>query len=887
MIPDPLRRLASALRNVFARPALERDMQAEMRDHIDRAAERLMQRGIPPEQARLQARREFGNVASLQEEARDARGSRWAEALAGDVRFAFRYFARRRATVSIIVAVLAVATGANTMLFSMFQAQFIRPAPAVKSDARMARLWAQERASKTASWKQGGFTWPELQALASRGDLFADVAAFTTQDVIIGGRDGTEARALRAQFVTPNYFTVLGVPLAGGAPTIDRTAVLSHAMATTLFGNADGVVGRSILINEIPVRIVGIAPPLFQGAARGTDASIWIPLGSRTEIAGVSSRWLVDSPTLESVARLAPGASRIDATALARRTVITTLPDSAARIGMSRTADVLAMNAVPPGPDRLNSIMMFVVLGVVGLLILLVGLMSLSALMVAAAIVRRQEIAVRLAMGASRRRILRQLVTESTVLAVVGGAVGLALAWVVLGWFTKAGIGGIDVMPDAGTFVFSLGISIVTGIVFGLSPALHATRGTVGTAIRDSGAGATSQSRVQRTFVTAQIALSQPLLVMLATLLWMIVGGVKTAGPELARRIVAVDAHPVPRDGKDGRPVVSLDSLASRIARHPEVMGVVPEVAPIEKGFVIAPQSGAKTIASLQGIAPGWLSVAELPVVLGRDVSLVDTAGTAEVPVVIGSDLARAMWGTVNPIGRTLGAPQLQGIGDSAMVATVVGVYDASRGIPKLTGSGGGMNPKGEFRIYTARGKRWRSDLLLVRTRGMGTPLVGELRQLIRAEAPSLPIESIQTVAQLQADQGRMSLQEVSLAVAGAVVALLLTSLGLYGVVALAVQHRTREIGIRIAMGANPAAVTRMFLGSGVRLAVVALLIGLPVTVGGLRFGQAQGVVNQAPNFWLVGLAVSVVLLTVAGAATWRPARRASRVHPAIALRAE
>ncbi len=292
-------------------------------------------------------------------------------------------------------------------------------------------------------------------------------------------------------------------------------------------------------------------------------------------------------------------------------------------------------------------------------------------------------------------------------------------------------------------------------------------------------------------------------------------------------------------------------------------------------------------MVNLQGVAPGWLSIAELPILLGRDVSLVDTAGTAAVPVVIGNDFARAMWGNANPIGRTLGAPQLHGMNDAAMVLTIVGVYDASRGIPKLTGSGGGLNPKGEFRVYTARGKRWRSDLLLVRTRGAGAPLVNDLRQFIRAEAPTLPIESIRTLAEFEAQQDQMSVQEASLTGVAALVALLLTSLGLYGVVALAVQQRTREIGIRIAIGANPAAVTRMFLRSGVRIAVIALLIGLPVTVAGLQFGQMQGVVNQGPNFLLVGLGVSVVLLAVAGAATWRPARRAARVHPAIALRGE
>lgn len=292
-------------------------------------------------------------------------------------------------------------------------------------------------------------------------------------------------------------------------------------------------------------------------------------------------------------------------------------------------------------------------------------------------------------------------------------------------------------------------------------------------------------------------------------------------------------------------------------------------------------------VVNLQGVKPGWFAMAQLPIVLGRDVALADTTGTADVPVVIGNDLARAMWGDANPIGRTLAPPQLHSMGDAKMVMTVVGVYDATKGVPELTGSGGGTNPEPEFKIYTARGSHWRSDFVMVQTRGPAQPFLNELRTLIRDRAPSLPIEWMQTLEQMDADKRQESIQGAGLAAAGGAIALLLASLGLYGVVSLAVQQRTREIGIRIAVGAHPAGVRRMFLRSGVRLAGIALLIGLPITVAGFRLGQAQGVVNADANFWLVGVGISVVLLAVACGATWAPARRASRVDPAIALRRE
>lgn len=900
---DSLSRFKPLLRSLFGRGTLENEMQAEMRDHMERATQRLIDRGMSPHDARLEARREFGNVAALQEDARDARGPRWLEALAGDTRFALRYFARRRATATIIVAVLALGTGANTLMFSMFQAQFLRPAPAVEHDGRVARIWTQERANRTAAWNRRGFTYPELRALADRRDVFEDVAAFASQDVIVGGRDGSEARAVRAQFVTPNYFALMGVPLAAGAgfprqssdATDLRSAVLSHALATKLFSDPAAAVGRAILVNEVPLTVVGVAPPKFQGAARKMAASVWIPLGGRAEIAGVPPQWASQSSILQSFARLAVNASREEATELARRTVIGNLPDSAGRVGMSRTADVLSMLAIPPGPDRMETIVQSVMFGTIGALILLVGWMNVSSLMVAAAIARRQEIAVRLSLGASRLRILRQLVTESTLLAAGGGAVGLGLAWAALTVFANIGVGGIEIMPDGATFVFAIAISVVTGILFGLSPALHATRGTVGTAIRDSGAGSTSQSRLQRTFVTAQIALSQPLLVLLGSLLWMLSVGYDTKAPDVSSRIIVVNTYAVPRNGRDGSTVENLDSLYARIARHPEVVAVAPEAMMFEKGLVRTTpgtpgtdETGQRTV-TLQGIVPGWLRMADLPLLLGRDVSLVDTAGTAAIPVVIGNNLARAMWGDANPIGRTLGAPRLHDMDDPNMVLSVVGVYDASRGVPTISAGGtGATDPDGPFRVFTARGKHWRSDMILVRTRGVADPFINDLRQLIRTAAPSLPIEFVRTLSQIEADANAEFVQGAVLAAAGGAIALLLTSLGLYGVVSLAVQQRTREIGVRIAIGANPAAVKRLFVRSGVRIAVIALLIGLPVTLAGLRVGQAQGVVpEEGPNFWLVGLGVSIALLAVASAATWGPARRASLVDPAIALRAE
>ncbi len=888
------------LRAIVARASLEKDMQSEMREHLDRATDRFVARGMPLADARLAAKREFGNLQVLQEEARDARGARWVDALQGDLRFALRYFARHKAGVAIIVAVLALGTGANALIFSTFQAQFLRPAPALSDDDSRARIWALERATQTARWEPRLFAQPELVALAEHREIFSDVAAWTSDEVVFDGGDSTGARGVAAQFVTPNFFRALGVGLAAGqgfardgAPGPDMAAVMSYAIAKQLYGSVAEAVGKRIVVNEMPLRVVGVAPPRFQGAVKNMGKpALWIPVSARADIARISPRWLTDESVLSLFARLSPGASRDKANALAQLVVTSALPDSATRVGMARTAHVLAMNAPAPGASNDEMVAFGIMMGI-GALVLLVAWMNVSSLMVASAVGRRHEIAVRLSLGASRARLLRQLVTESTLLALVGGAAGLTLAWWALTWVARTAIDGVDMVPDFGTFAFVLVVALGTGILFGLSPALHATRDGVANALRDSGTASTTRSRLQRTFVGAQIMLSQPLLVLLGVLLALVVADYQPLAPEMSRHVITVTLHPLATGAPSQRPE-AVGALVPRIAERPEVSSAVPQ----SEGFAVRGVSvrdrqvadTAPTIMHVEGAAPGWLALVDVPVILGRDVSLADTA-TTNLPIVIGSDLARALWGNASPIGRTMPSPPLAGLEQDSITMTVVGVYDASRRLPII--SWGGQSARGSMsaslsRVFTAHGKHWRNDQILVRTRGPAEPFLPELQRFIRAEAPSLPVSSMLTLAQVDAQAYRDTLRGAMLAGAGGALALLLASLGLYGVVSLAVQQRTREIGIRIAVGAQPERVARMFLASGVRVSVIALLLGLPLSVVGLKLAIAQGIfIAPGVNTYAIGAGIAVLLLAVASAATWVPARRAARVDPATTLRVE
>ena len=912
-----VRRAFLRLRAVFGRQRLNDDMQAEMREHLDRATERLIARGMSPREARLEARREFGNLTVIQDDAGEARGARWVDTVAGDLRFAVRYFARHKATVAIIVIVLALGTGTNTMIFSVFQSQFLRPAPGVPEDDSHARIWGQQRDTRLAAWHDRGFTHPELEALAQHRDVFLDVAGWTSDEVSLAGdpiasrprsdvsdvdprfvEDNGAPRVVQAHYVTPNFFATLGVrPVAGqGLSRVaddepDRTAVMSDAVARRLYGSAADAVGRTVHVNEVPLQVVGVAPPRFQGAAKNMgNVALWIPMSARAEIASISPRWITDEASLSLFVRLAPGASHEEASALATQVSAGMLPDSAARVGMSRSARVQTMNAPSPSASR-RLLVLFAAAAGIGLLILLVGWMNVSSLMVAAAVARRHEIAVRLSMGASRVRILRQLVTESTILALGGGLLGLLFAWWVLVYARSS---GSDTAPDAGTFVFTLLFAVATGILFGLSPALHATRGQLANALRDSKSGGSGRTRLQRLFVGAQIMLSQPLLVLLGVMISLVIYVYEPHAATMSDQVIKVEFHPLQRTGGPGQRREAVDSLVPRIAQRAEVRGALNEALPFEARIVKSAAGDASaaradsvlTLVQLVGAQPGWFELVDIPILLGRDVSWKDTA-SAERPVVIGSDLARLLWGDASPIGQPLASPARRGTQQDSIALTVVGVYDASH---RLTDAAfEGENGPSTPHLITAHGKRWRADEVLVRTRGPAEPFLTELQRFVREQAPSLAVTGMRTLAQIDAEEYANSLRISATFAAGGAVALLLAALGVYGVVSLAVQQRTREIGIRIAVGGRPSAVARMFLASGVRVGAIGLMFGLPLSMAALKFAKSQGVIEDAPgvNVGVIGGVIALLLLGVAVAATWVPARRAAQVDPAATLRVD
>ena len=887
---NAIRWLIFRLRAIVRHRALERDMQEEMREHLARATERFVARGMSPAHARAAARREFGHLTVIQEQARDSRGARWVDALVADVRFALRYFARKPLTAATIVTVLALGIGANSAIFTVMDAVFRRPAPAVPDDKSHARIYGLEQTTRGSRWQLRNFSYPELTQLAERLETFAEVAGWTTQDIVLDLADSSITREVSAEFVTPNFFTTLGVRLVAGpglAPhlplptTPDPAAVISFSMAEELFESAAHAVGRQIFANDIALRVVGVASPRFQGAIPNSRRpSIWIPLSMRAEVGRSSPLWLTDSAHLSVFARLAPNVKTQDASAIARNVVSRMLPDTLARAGAVRSAEVTGLRAPPPtrGIER-EEVAIAIAAGIIGLLILAVACTNVSALVVAAAVGRRHEIAVRLAQGASRGRLVRQLLTESSLLAITGGALGLVLYW----WLIRfvASSANLDIMPDITSLTFTMLFALGTGLVFGLAPAMHATRTGPAVALRDSGGGTASRSRLQRVFVIAQIACSQPLLVMLALVLSVTIRTRAPLPPDVAEHVITAWFWPAAvGDTVQRRQLV--DSLRRRVATLPGVASVVPEVSPIDFCAVRLASTGATDAGDpvpvlLTGAYPGYFDLLGARILLGRDVSLADTAG-GDQSVVVGSDAARRIWGDSNPIGQRLASVERRDGETDSLHFVVVGVVDATH--PAIVSQ--------NMKLYTAHGKQWSAVAFLLRSHGPAQPFLSELHTFFRGHARSLTVNGLQTLAMTHAEELREARLMAAATLGAAVLALLLASLGLYGVVSLAVGQRMREIGIRIAVGALPRRVATMFFSSGVRLSAIALLIGLPVSLVAVRLGLSEGVlIAPKANVWLIGAGTAGVMMLLASVASWWPARRAVRVDPVVTLRVD
>ncbi|HUF51391.1 MAG TPA: ABC transporter permease, partial [Longimicrobiales bacterium] len=531
-----------SFRALFMRRRLEREMREEMSAHIASATARNIARGMLPAAAAKAAQREFGNIDYLQEQARDARGARWIDALRGDVRFAFRHFARTPLATFTMIVVLAGGIGANTVLFTVFHSILTLPGPGIPRDESIVRVRGTEVSLQYGHLDARGMAYTEVAEYAQLTQYFDGIAASISNDGLLTTAD-RQRPALPAAIVyaSDNYFALLGVRLRHGRvwsntpltadPTTVLTGVISHTVWEAVFDTAAAVIGRTLRINDMTVTVVGVAPRSFRGTGTTNNSHhVWLPFAAYplVEKSDLHVFASPDSAYFTVVARLRDGVTRAQTLptvkAIAQRADAQRAPfvriDGETVAAMPRIAstDVVPLRVLNHSPDDEQHMKLALAgLGSVTLLILLVTCTNVSSLLVGLAVARRREIAVRLSLGAGRARVIRQLITESTLLAIAAALLAAFVTWVILRILVLPV--PTDMISDYVVFDwraigFTVAVAFVTVMIFGLSPALHATRVALADVLKDAGA-AVSGARAwpQRILVVAQITLTQPLLV--------------------------------------------------------------------------------------------------------------------------------------------------------------------------------------------------------------------------------------------------------------------------------------------------------------------------------------------------------------------------------------
>lgn len=808
-----------------------------------------------------------------------------------DLRYGVRLITKAPAFTLVAVLALALGICANTTIFSFINGLLLRPLSGVKEPERLVAVYT----SDFSSGLYGGSSYPDYVDFRNQADTLEGLAAYEQTVMNMSGDDGAER--LRGVYVTGNFFDVLGVKASVGralqnaddASAETQPVVISHGLWQRRFKGDASVVGKALKLNSQIYSIVGVMEQSFRGLRLGLPPDFWLPIGANASYTS-SAR---GDRGIELTGRLKPGVSVAQAqaqlTAISSR-LAQAYPESnmgtLERPNEPRPITVVREARLEPSAQGGVRFVSMLLLAAVGLVLLIVCA-NVANLMIARASVRRREIAIRLALGARRRRLVRQLLTESFLLAALGGSVGLlATQWTARalpGFFPAEDAGGLDLSIDWRVLGFTLGVTLLTGVVFGLAPALQATRPNLVTSLKDD--SSTHGQRLRRlglrnVLVVSQLALSLVLLIG-AVLFVRSLRQAITFDPGFASQnllIASIETRGTTLNRQQGR--AFYDQALQRVGTLPGVQSVtLTRVIPISgggqrRGVVLdgyQPQPNEDTELNTNVVGPDFFSTMGIPIVQGRDFNSQDREGSPGV-VVVNEELARRYFAGQNPIGKRLrfsDNPQLEIVGVARNAK-----YRNLREQPLPF-------------IYIPLGQEYHSGMtLMVRTHGDPASIVAALRSEMRALNKDVPVFAVQTMTdriggQLAADRMIAGLLTI---LGGA--ALLLAAMGVYGVIGYSVAQRSREIGIRMALGAERTDILKLIVGQGLTLVaigtVVGLLLSLALTraVATLLFGISA---TDPLTFAVVALAMMAVGLL----ACYLPARRATKVDPLVALRYE
>ena len=867
------------LRSLFRRSQVEQELDEELRYHIDRQIEEHIAKGMKPEEARYAALRALGGIEQRKEECRDMRRVNYFDDLLRDLRYAGRNLRRNRGFATLTILIMALGIGANTAVFSVINAVLLRPL-SYRDPGRIVTLSnASKNPEATALSRQVSI--PNFEDWQAQSSSLEAMAYYGSREraVILG----STPEYARVTDVSPDFFRVFAVePLAGRSFTPEETkrgssgaAMISYTYWQSHFGGATSALGQTVHASE-PLSIVGVLPPGFRFP---DNTDIWV-----SEVGPAGHR---GGQNFLSVGRLKTGApleqAQAEMTAIAWR-----LEQQFPETNRGQSVAVTRLRDDMVGGVRLT---LYLLLGSVTV-VLLIACANTTTLLLAKASTRGREIALRAALGASRKRIARQLITESLLLALVAGLAGLALAY--WGSKTLVALAPADVprLAEAGidrwVLGFTLGISVITSLLFGSIPAFYASKVDLSDALKQGGNRIATGGRmasIRGFLVMVEIALAVTLVCASGLLIKSFVALNNVALGFQPQRVLVMRATvPAPPSEDIARTRQFFSDMLARLAKTPGVVAAGATMAP--PGYVDS--SGAYLLdqlpaqpdwmrapsAVLSVVAPGTFASLGIPLKSGRDFSESDTLDRPFVAVV-NEALVRKSFPNRNPLGRTIFCPfdSFQGM----MIIGVVG--DVRQRGPELEPMPECYIPYGQHDFNGA------TLSLVVRSTGDPNALAQTVRHMAHENNPNVPMKFTTMEAILSENVAAPRFRTVLFSVfAGLAVCLAIA--GIYGVMAFTIDRRSSEIGLRIALGASRGSVVRLVLRQGLALAGIGLVLGLAASIACTRLLRTM-LFQVQPNDPTVYLAVALLVGLVALAAGYLPASRAAKIDPVIALRQE
>jgi predicted permease len=898
----------------------ESELQEELRFHIEEEAEQLRERGLADDAAQRAALREIGNVALIQEDARAAWTWTWLEQLLQDLRYGLRAMRKSPAFTSLAVLSLALGIGANTAIYSFMDSILLRPLPVSDPDSLAMLTW-RTREPEVHGWDHhdstykdpetgfhgGEFSYPAFELFQGKSSIFASVFGYQgtgTVNLMIHG----QAELASGEFVSGEYFRGLGISPAAGRlvePNDDRAdappvAAVSSAFSQRHFGEPGHAVGHVIMLNNNPFTVIGVTPPEFFGTDPAAPADFYIPLHSTLLLMadvpyGPPARWYLDPDEewVEVMGRLRPGVSRVQAQAALAgpfRQWETTSTHARNRSDLPALVVAEGRNGMN-GLRREYSKPLYVLMILVGL-ILAIACANIANLLLARTAARRREIAVRLSIGAGRGRVIRQLLTESILLAALGGAAGIETAILGIRFLTLLLANGREnftLRADLNWHVLGVAaaLSLLTGILFGLAPALQSTRVDLIGALKASSADERrarllGRISLRHVLVVAQIAFG--FLIMVAAGLFARtlanLGSVELGFNPDHLLTFELDARSAGLRDPEIGPFCA--TLLNRLSAIPGVQSAGASDFSLVGGgnwYTSVLVSGApRKSYRIRKVGPGFFRTMQIPILLGREVDERDKAGAPAIAIV-NEAFAKANFGNQNPLGRHLVFPS--GACPRCQVE-IAGVCGNAR----YKGLKGDIPPVIYLPFLQGITEPVRQLVYELRTTGNPLLYVNAVRTIVRQADARLPVAEVRTQRELIDQTINQEITFTRLCGAFALLALVIVCIGLYGTMSYLVSRRTGEIGIRMALGARGGVLAWMVVREVLVLAGIGLAIGVPTALGASEFVESFlfGIKRNDP---LALTAAAVILLGATLLAGYMPARAATRIDPMVALRQE